>query len=297
MYIKREGMRGIFKAFQRYGNKRLSLDKRFMQPDDKSNQLAKMLDDSLGDKSLVGTLKFFRVCYLAKHRFKQDDILYTFYEFTSGDEEGLKTYINHISNMHKTEVIQHDDRLLAFKVGDKIVQGQKLSKCFPLLQDYFIGLEKGGRVGSCHWDSVRLLQKYSNFEDATLVTGIIQGASSRCKWLHSWVEQKIDGVECCIDTTFNLLMPKQDYYWLRGVRVLEKLSQKQVEEDGQMIDYLENRDVLNTKLYCYSRKEAVEKYKKLLRKEKSEREAYERKRAKNEKQFGTKYISDLFMQK
>ena len=286
-------MLNFFKAFQRYGNKNQSLEKRFLKPDDRSTTLSKWFDQSLEKATPVGLVKFWVACFPARIRYKESKaytFLANYFADVSEEEKTVDTAIKVFENIASCKISISEQGCAKIDFAKCTVQANRLSDVYPDIAEHFSGMEKGGRRGRCHWDSIALLAGFDNFEGATLVNGVVKGVTGKIKWFHSWIEQEIDGIECCIDTTTNLVMPKEDYYYLQGVKVIQKIPQKQVEEDKDMLLRLYRESKFNTKVYCYNREEAVEKYQKLL----AEDEDYERRRAENERLYGTKYISDLF---
>ena len=289
-------MSSFFKAFQRYGNKHQSLEKRFLKPDDRSTTLSKWFDQSLEKATPVGLLKFCIAYFPARIRYKESkaySFLANYFADVSEKEETLKSAIDVFQRICDCKISVNEKGCATLDFGKRTVQANRLSDVYPDIAEHFNGMEKGGRRGHCHWDSIALLTGFTNFEGATLVNGIVKGATGKIKWFHSWIEQNIDGIECCIDTTTNLVMPKDDYYYLQGVKVIQKIPQAQVEQDNEMLLRLYRENKFNTKVYCYSRDEALKKYEKLVK----EDEEYERRRAENERLYGTKYISGLFVAK
>lgn len=289
-------MLNFFKAFQRYGNKNQSLEKRFLKPDDRSTTLSKWFDQSLEKATPVGLVKFWIACLPAKIRYKESKayvFLANYFADASESEETVKSAIDVFQRICNCKISVNEKGCAKMEFEKRTVQANRLSDVYPDIAEHFNGMEKGGRRGRCHWDSIALLTGFANFEGATLVNGIVKGATGKIKWFHSWIEQNIDGIECCIDTTTNLVMPKEDYYYLQGVKVIQKITQTQVEEDKEMLLRLHKNNKFNTKVYCYSREEALERYEKLVK----EDEEYEKRREENERLYGIKYISGHFAEK
>lgn len=107
----------------------------------------------------------------------------------------------------------------------KLSSVKPIKKEFPYLTDF------SKRTGTCHHDSIILALMTGNV-NSKVVTGNITSLAKDHKILHSWVEfVNREGKERVADSTFNLIMDKEDYYRLRKAEPLASLSTQQIVDD------------------------------------------------------------------
>jgi transglutaminase-like putative cysteine protease len=88
-----------------------------------------------------------------------------------------------------------------------------------------------------------------------VVTGITCSLLERAKYLHSWVETKNeDGQEFCLDVTNNIMMPKEDFYYLFKVKPCSEVTRKQYIEDAPRLKSIWGFGV---KQYLLNREDAL----------------------------------------
>lgn len=107
----------------------------------------------------------------------------------------------------------------------KLSSSKHIKKEFPYLTDF------SERAGRCHHDSLILALMTGN-DDCKVVTGNITSLAKDHKILHSWVEFKSkEGIDRVADSTFNLIMNKEDYYRIRKAEPITYLTRQQIVDD------------------------------------------------------------------
>ena len=287
-------MKELTRIFRRYENKHLSLEDRFVKPEDKSRTFADRWNtfvDRDAFSALLHPIESASVVYTRhdwlSHYLIEFIGLFTNHEQVSDEAvESVKSFI--IKKIKSIEDIVYSDRdncTIKFKNGKEISFGTLSSRCEVLLEE-FPDLITTDREGKCHMRSLAIsaiLDKPNK-----CVTSECWHLSPKGFYLHSYVELESDGGEMlCLDNNLNVVMKKEDYERLRHPRVIGEIDSEQIIADVDMIDYLNDRSGRSTpyiKLYCASRDEAVELYNKLLQEDDSKRESAK-------KDFG--YMSDF----
>ena len=93
-----------------------------------------------------------------------------------------------------------------------------------------------GRKGFCHTDAIKMCRMYE--KECFVVTGYIYGIADRAKYLHSWVEMNIGGIDFVADYTMNAYMNKDAYYFIKNAKELSRVSNKQIKEDWKILGQL-----------------------------------------------------------
>ncbi len=139
----------------------------------------------------------------------------------------------------------------------------KLSEVFPELLDKLPNLENEKRTGMCHYGSM-MLATICEEKTLKLVTGYISGKSEKSKYLHTWTQFTAFGKPYVMDYTLNLLMKREEYFSLLGVKeVLCTITRQQYLEDRKLFDKYDIIKGLGSKGYLTFRHEVMREYQKL----------------------------------
>ena len=107
----------------------------------------------------------------------------------------------------------------------KLSATKSIRKQFPYITDF------AERSGHCHHDSMIIALMTGN-RNSKVVTGNVTSLAPDHKIMHSWVEfLNKDGIERVADSTFNLIMNKEDYYRLRKAEPIAYLSSEEIIDD------------------------------------------------------------------
>lgn len=253
-------LKNLTNVFKRYRNPYLSLDKRFIAPDRRSDKITDLISESLQDDSFSSFLKYIRATKFTKLDNISNLLIYIldiFSDQTISDED-LESFIDlSIAENPKllaVDLIGRDQ--ISFKLQNKEFDAQTLSSIYPSLQELFPDiLTHKTRHGRCHEMSIGLALNLS--DDAIVATGSIYTISPRAKYLHSWVEEDVDGETYCRDFTYNISLKQDDYYSLFHIKPYDKISAKQIKADYHDIIKLLDTDERYSKLYLSSREEAL----------------------------------------
>lgn len=154
---------------------------------------------------------------------------------------------------------KHNPEQIVFKSKIGTFRASKFSDIFPI----FKKIPEFGttdRHSKCHSASIELSTIISNKN--RVATGYAYTFGEGSKFLHSWVEVKLDGRMFVIDTTRNLLIPRKFYYYIRNIRgPVYKISSETLIKDETMRDELNAENEWLNKLYLSNRHQAIQVYK------------------------------------
>lgn len=259
-------------------NKDLSLQERFSYRDSKSERFLDIFDRTMErnyfqtllhpiETTIVGT---------AHYNNLKSDLLWFINNFTMTDEisdEDMKIIEAEVMKKRKQiKAIEYSNRenCIIYLKNNREISFQTITSSFENMEEY-PDLTTHVRDGKCHMRSIYLTDDIQ--QPCYCVTGFVAPFTSRAKFLHSWVEMEHNDKVYCIDNNYNVLMPKADYYYLQNPKIIQRISQKRINEDRKAILYLNDRACKETpyiKLYCTSPDEAIEKYNELKRLEAEE---------------------------
>lgn len=180
----------------------------------------------------------------------QDEVYDAIWNYTLGKKENLKKCVKElkIDKFEWIHITLKNDKTISFRMASNF-----LRKCayylrelgYEAMNNEFedeinkIGenLESEKREGSCHSSiipiSIFLDIHFSN----SVVTGYIKGLSESIKYIHSWLEFTYEGKEYVIDSTLNILMLKDEYYWLNNIQekvdILSRVSGENIRQDNR----------------------------------------------------------------
>lgn len=148
---------------------------------------------------------------------------------------------------------------IVFKTIVGEFKASKLSDIFPIFKKIPV-IETRERHGCCHTDAIAVSTAID--DKNKVATGYYCTFGEGAKYLHSWVEIKLDSRIFVIDTTRNLLMPKKGYYFVRNIDgPVYKISSETLKKEEDIRDFLcEENEWLN-KLYLSNRHQAKKVYK------------------------------------
>lgn len=161
--------------------------------------------------------------------------------------------------------IKQNPKQLVFKTHIGEFKATKLSEAFPLFQT-FPNIENSERHSRCHQDSIEVAVNIE--DDCKVASGYCFTFGEGDKFLHSWVEVKLDGRDFVVDTTRNLLMPKKGYYCIRNVSgPVYKITKETLKKEEHIYRFLHSENEWLIKLYLANRKQALQLYHILQEKE------------------------------
>ena len=247
--------------FVRYKNPYLSLNKRLIQPDNISAKREKAIYGVYENTTFTNVLKYMQARGLAKIVYLDNNLTGILDRFTddSVSDTELNTVIAGVKKRHHKEIKDitmtgRDHIVISLK--DKDIEAARLSNMYPKIAEYYPSvLTMEQRKGKCHAMSIAIASGLG--DSAIIATGSMYHLTPRAKFLHSWVEETIDGVEYCHDFTYNLSIRKQDYYNLFHIKPYEKIPASQYKLDVKDVAKLVDKDLAYAKLYLSSRDEAL----------------------------------------
>ena len=200
------------------------------------------------------------------------DILIDRYMLEGGiDEEEAEFHKNNILKGGYIQDIEfkHNPEQIVFATKFGKFKASKLSDVFPIFKQ-IPQLQTTERHGKCHMASIDLSKSIENKNK--VATGFMYTFGEGCKYLHSWIEFKLDGRDFVIDATRNLLMPKKFYYYIRNIKgPVYKISSETIIKEEQIFDYLISHNEWLSKLYLSNRHQALQVYKILKAEEERKR--------------------------
>ena len=248
-------------VFTRYKNPYLSLDSRFLKPDNKSAKREEDIYAAFDNTTMKNVLKYLRAKGLAKIVYLDNNITGIIDRFTddSVTDDELNKVILGVKERHSkaiVDIVMQDRDTITIKLKDRDIEASRLTHTYPKVAEYYPAvLTMESRKGNCHAMSIAIA---SGLDDDTIIaTGSMYHLTPRAKFLHSWVEETRDGVEYCHDYTYNLSIKKQDYYSLFHIKPYEKIPAKQYRQDVPYVARLIDKDITYAKMYLSSREEAL----------------------------------------
>ena len=169
----------------------------------------------------------------------------------------------------KSLEIKNEPKQLVFETTFGKFKATKLSDAFPLFKK-FPDIETSERHGRCHNDAIVVATTIQ--DDCKVATGYCYTFGEGDKFLHSWVEVKLDGRDFVVDTTRNLLMPKKGFYCIRNIKgPVYKISKQTLQKEEKIHRTLYNENEWLIKLYLANRKQALQIYQLIQQKQEKEK--------------------------
>jgi len=252
--------------YPRYKNPFQSLEERFVLPEKKGVIWRDYIEDIAEKGGFIGFLKFAKATVFTKIDSTNEDVCWFIEEFTCiNDERCSDDFINRKMEYLKKDIQNvsiNGREKLKFKFRDRDITVIPMSFALKdvLKEKDLKELQTEERYHKCHEKSV----EYAKELKADCVTGKTWTFSPKDTGLHSWVETKNKkGEEIILDYTKNLIMKKDEYYFLNNVKVLQRNNYRELLDDEEWARVLTNYDGNYIKLYLSSRDEAYKEYLKL----------------------------------
>ena len=280
--MKKSILKNAAKVFRRYGFSLPSLKWRFMVPDNISSIREKLYRKSFRGNKIKGFLFFMLAVgpFPRTNNFK-DDIQFLVSNFTLDEtqNEAIDEYIKSLKSAYRKklfDVTYSDRNKLTLKIKDREIVAQRMTYVFPALIEKEPEILTTERYHKCHEKSHMLIYRLEG-KNKAIATGTIATVTKDCKFLHSWIEEEeSDGSVWWYDFTNNIAMKKEDFYWLYDVKLYERISMMQLEEDDKKLMYLHKnmkflpkRNIMNdqyfSKLWFSHHDEALKKIDKSLK--------------------------------
>lgn len=140
---------------------------------------------------------------------------------------------DYFKNMKKYGIVKHfkyigNDIYLTDNL-DIEVKFTTLTKASNILENFPYAKDFQLRERNCHYHSMLISQMFKN-KNVNVVTGNVSSINEDAKFVHSWVEVKTtSGRVKVIDFNLNAIFYKEDYYRLRNIEVLSKISREKLE--------------------------------------------------------------------
>ena len=128
-----------------------------------------------------------------------------------------------------------------------------LSDVIPDIKRLFNDIETENRSHKCFSSAYTLSLNLNN--PSVLVSGYIYGSSDKAKYLHSFVETKLNDEDVVIDVSTNSITNKEGFYKLKHVEEIEKIDSKDLIHDYQKYIDLINLISLKQDTYNFFRTE------------------------------------------
>ena len=215
-------------------------------------------------------IKFVSINAITKLRHLENGILLMLEKFTldSYDQEDLEDFRLKLLRMFNGSIknIQFKEGgRIRIKLQDRTIKARKLTEVFNGIEEYFPQITTKERKGKCHEYALSLVTLMA--DEDKVVTGIASSLVEKTKFLHSWVEtSNEEGQEFCIDVTTNVLMPKDDYYYLWHIKPCAEITKKQYIEDLPRLKPIWR---IGVKQYLLNREDALKVADKLSQEEQS----------------------------
>jgi len=252
-------LKSIKNIFVRYRNPYQSLDKRFRTCEIKSKQFEDDIISAEENTTFLNLLKYIRATGLKKLNTVDNNILGLLDRFSDNQvtDEELNEFIEKIKQNNPKDIIDisYENRdTVTIQLKDKIIEAETLTHRYPKIAEFYPAvLTLDSRKGKCHQASLAIAQGLS--DDCQIATGSFYTITPRARFLHSWVEENIDGETYCYDFTFNIALKKKNYYSLFHIIPYEKISSSQFRQDKELVARIVNKNELLEKevLISYNR--------------------------------------------
>ena len=272
----------------KYKNPNLSIKERFAEEKEQKwvNDYNNFVDEKNFIKStfmLAKLLKFDWRIY--PHKSDIDSLIHCFTLKDISDED-VDSLMEKTKRRNKNYIkdIQRENRdKLTVKLKNREINMIRLTHFFNLISDATDAFDTTRRFGNCHWFSIDLARSHaSENRPCDLVTGEVFTIHKKAKCLHSWIEFPFKDDIYVADGTKNIVMKKEDFYYLLNVNPLQRIDAKTIYADEPMVSELTDICEWYSKLYLVSPEEARELYKKLILSKKDEQN--QEKNEENEKE-------------
>ena len=254
-----------------YKRKDLSIEDRFIAPEKKGQKWRdKFLAWSQDKNPITSVINFYARGYLFTRiepwRYELDYMLRNFTLSNVSDEE-VDKIIDTCKNLQKRKVKDikrkgRDSISIKLKNGREI-NAVAITSWFNDIDQVLPQITTNDRLHKCHTMSRKLaVELLQNNIPSFIATGVVNELSKKDKYLHSWVEMEKDGKDLVLDPTKNIIMRKENYYYLYQAEEVERIEAETLYNDEEMFWDLCSVDPYYSKLYLYSRDEAIETWKK-----------------------------------
>lgn len=119
------------------------------------------------------------------------------------------------------------------KPNGKTITFIPLTEVFPNIR-FREELESNERSGRCHQGSLDLSQFEFDFEHS-VVTGYTCNISNKSRYLHSWIETNLNGIDVVVDYTMNAIIDKNAYYDFMHAEPITKIAGTDVKQDIPLV--------------------------------------------------------------
>lgn len=170
----------------------------------------------------------------------------------------INQYIGSLKTLNYVDSIFAEDDMLSIVSDGKEINAFNLSKILPVIGCTFPELETEQRFHMCHNDSIKLIRfLHKNNIKCSLVFGTMSHSSNKAPFFHSWIEIIKNGKECVIDTTMNLFIKKESYYWLRNANPINKIDSQKIVDDAKIMSQFSEFTPVKLPFYLCFRDEIV----------------------------------------
>lgn len=148
---------------------------------------------------------------------------------------------------------KYNSKELIIETINGVISTLILSDVIPDIKRLFNDIETENRSHKCFSSAYTLSLNLNN--PSVLVSGYIYGSSDKAKYLHSFVETKLNDEDVVIDVSTNSITNKEGFYKLKHVEEIEKIDSKDLIHDYQKYIDLINLISLKQDTYNFFRTE------------------------------------------
>lgn len=258
------------KKVNKYKNPNLSIKERFSE--EKEQKWVNDYNDFCDEKNPFKS--FFMIAKLLKfnwriypHKSELDSLIhcFTLKDISDEDVDSLSIKIKRRNKNYIKDIQRENRDKLTVKLKNREIEIQRLTHFFNLISEARDAFDTTRRFGNCHWLSIDLARSHAvKNRPCELVTGEVFTIHKKAKFLHSWIEFPYKNQTLVADGTKNVVMKKEDFYYLMNANPLHRIDAKTIYEDEPMVSELTDICEWYSKLYLVSPEEAKELYKKLI---------------------------------
>lgn len=263
------------KIYKYYRNQNLSLQERFVDSEKSVDDVVNALNkNNRIFNGFKGLLKEACMYYLGNVKIEKYYIEWAIMDFASkkGYSATGNDWESYFSNSYKRNVTLkvEDDKIMFIqsRYGDLVIK--KLSAEYPKLLEKIPQLETEKRQGMCHSLAIGVATSFE--KPCDVVTGTVWSLHKKEESLHSWTEIEIEGKTYVLDTMFNAVFEKEQYYKFFNVVEMERISNKTLIEEASRVAPFLKRGWNYYKLYLSSHDEMMKLIEREEQKENQRRE-------------------------
>ncbi len=239
------------------------LRKRYIEPERKAKEWREAFDEA----TETNNQERLKLLIGFSNAYWKEDILDTFLEAFSLNAENLKQpldkkkeFINKCFGDQLIE-LKYDEETCCIKTKDVDIRAIRMDKLFNFKKEIIAELGSMERKHKCH-EMSRVIAHLMPDEACDIVTGNAFELCDKGKYLHSWVEMELEGINFCADYTQNLLVDKESYYKIHHIdeRDICRISNDVLKREDNIFRALTSVNAWYSKMYLADRETALKWY-------------------------------------